>query len=269
MATYPTAPRCLWSGTTYLQTEPHTINAGKFWHHARAHGWTDRSQSRASAAPLAADRPGGWDMYSGPAAGPGDDPGMAGEGAQEQEKEEPPTFTELLAWALDAVRNADTDSEMALGAQIMGGFKRTDSQVTAALFRLLTEQESKGGQPIAASRRGVDLARCDSMVWLLPGYIPEKDQSLTYGPKGSGKILAAIRQAINLIDGVGFLGGEAPYRCCRVLFIASDSGIEPLKEAIEKSGLGDHPAITDDRFVVWAHAANQGQTAWDASLTGC
>jgi hypothetical protein len=151
----------------------------------------------------------------------------------------------------------------------MGRFKRTDSQVTAALFRLLTEQESKGGQHIAAPRRGVDLASCDAMAWLLPGFIAEKDQTLTYGAKGSGKTKAALRQAFNLIDGMGFLGGEDPARPCRVLFVASDSGVEPLKESIEKSGLGNHPALVDGRFVVWAHAANQGQTAWDAGLTGC
>jgi len=72
-----------------------------------------------------------------------------------------------------------------------------------------------------------------------------------------------------LIDGMGFLGGDDPVKPCRVLFVASDSGIEPLKESIENSGLGNHPAHADGRFVVWAHAANQGQTAWDASLTGC
>jgi hypothetical protein len=57
-----------------------------------------------------------------------------------------------------------------------------------------------------------------------------------------------------------------------VLFIASDSGADPLKATLQSMGLMDHPAMgegAEHRLVVWAHDAEQGRLAWDASLRGC
>ena len=56
------------------------------------------------------------------------------------------SYRELLSATLAAIRDNDTDTEMELRAEIMGRFRRSDVQINPALFRLLTAQESGGGE---------------------------------------------------------------------------------------------------------------------------
>lgn len=177
------------------------------------------------------------------------------------------TFQDLLAEALQAVRDGDEDVEMAARAAIMGRFKRTDSQVTAALFRLLTNEEGQG--PKKQPRRGLDLSRCQELTWLVEDFFPDFDEAMVYGNAGAGKTTAALHAAFAVIDGDSFLGSPPPSRTGRVLYIASDSGAAPLKKDLQAAKLLNHPAIADGRFVVWAHDAGQGQTAWACTLGGC
>ena len=51
------------------------------------------------------------------------------------------SYRVLLAATLQAIRNGNEDLEMSHRAEIMSGFRRTDSQINAALFTLLTRQE--------------------------------------------------------------------------------------------------------------------------------
>ncbi len=187
------------------------------------------------------------------------------------DSERPPaTWRELMAQALDAVRRGDDDAEMTVRAEIMGRFKRTDAQITQALFKDLTKAE--GGGITEAAYREVDLDQLDPMEWLLEGFIPANDITLLYGEGGAGKTTATLAMAFALINGKGFLDRESPAPRSRVLFIASDSGGTPLKTALHTLGLADHPSLAagDARhFHVWAHDAGQGAMAWDASLAGC
>ena len=180
-------------------------------------------------------------------------------------------FTELLEQALVAIRAKDIDTEMALRAEIMSRFKRSDPQITAALFRLLTEQET--GKPAGSTinAEALDLDSIEGMDALLDGFIPANDLGLMYGAKGSGKTLAALAMAFAAIDGTGFLDHSKPAHQVRVLFIASDSGATPLKAAMHDLGVADHPAIKgeDRSFFVWAHSTSQGMESWCASINGC
>ncbi len=180
------------------------------------------------------------------------------------------TYRELLAAALKAVRQGDDDAEMEARAEIMARFKRTDSAITESLFKLLTEQE--GGATTAPAYRSVNLANVHPIEWQLEGFIPANDLTLLYGQAGAGKTTAALALAFAVVDGTGFLDRDSPATPGRVLFIASDSGVSPLLTALHSIGLADHPANAPgegQRFFVWAHDADQGALAWDASLRGC
>jgi archaellum biogenesis ATPase FlaH len=180
-------------------------------------------------------------------------------------------FTELLEQALLAIRTKDLDTEMELRAEMMGRFKRSDTQITAALFRLLTEQET--GKPAGSTitTEALDLDSIEGLDALLDGFIPANDLGLMYGAKGSGKTLAALAMGFAAIDGTGFLDHSKPAQQGPVLFIASDSGAPPLMAAMQDLGVADHPAIrgADRSFYVWAHSASQGMSSWCASINGC
>jgi archaellum biogenesis ATPase FlaH len=180
-------------------------------------------------------------------------------------------FTELLEQALLAIRAKDLDTEMEIRAEIMGRFKRSDTQITASLFRLLTEQETgnPAGSTIAAE--ALDLDSIEGLDALLDGFIPANDLGLMYGAKGSGKTMAALAMAFAAIDGTGFLDHAKPAQQGPVLFIASDSGAPPLMAAMQDLGVADHAAIRGDHrsFYVWAHSARQGMESWCASINGC
>jgi archaellum biogenesis ATPase FlaH len=180
-------------------------------------------------------------------------------------------FTELLEQALVAIRAEDLDTEMEVRAEIMGRFKRSDTQITAALFRLLTEQET--GKPAGSTDKAeaLDLDSIEGLDALLDGFIPANDLGLMYGAKGSGKTLAALAMGFAAINGTGFLDHSKPAQQGPVLFIASDSGAPPLMAAMQDLGVADHPAIrgADRSFYVWAHSASQGMESWCASINGC
>jgi hypothetical protein len=215
---------------------------------------------------------GGW-----PAGDGADGFTAQGRGDQQQERQqqrqpdpEPLTYTQLIAATLEAVREGKADAEMGARAEIMARFRRSDSQITKALIDLLTTQES--GAVNRSTYGAVDLERTAGMDWLIEGFIPERDQVLIYGEAGAGKTTAAVGLAFAVIDGTGFLDRASRATQGSVLFIASDSGADPLKAALQSMGLMDHPALNPDaehRLIVWAHDADQGRLAWDASLRGC
>jgi len=181
-------------------------------------------------------------------------------------------FRELLVDAMTAICRRDEDAEMEIRAEIMGRFKRSDAQITAALFRLLTEQET--GRPAGETPRldSLDLDQIEGMDPLVDGFMPQNDLGLMYGAKGSGKTAAALAMSFAVIDGTGFLDHSKPADQGAVLFIASDSGAAPLMAEMQRMGLADHPATAKGsgrRFYLWAYSAAQGMTAWSASINGC
>ena len=216
---------------------------------------------------------GGWPADASTAQGRGDQQQEQPKQERPQQRQpdpEPLTYTELLAAALEATRSGQADQEMTLRAEIMARFRRSDAQITKALIDLLTTQE--GGAVKRSTYGAVDLERTAGMDWQVEGFIPERDQVLIYGEAGAGKTTAAVGLAFAVIEGTGFLDRASRATQGSVLFIASDSGADPLKAALQSMGLMDHPALNPDaeqRLIVWAHDAEQGRLAWDASLRGC
>jgi hypothetical protein len=190
---------------------------------------------------------------------------------QETPSSPPPlSWSELISSTLAAVRAGDEDAEMELRAEIAGRFRRNDSQVDAALFRLLTEQEA-GPKKEADSADSVDLRKVQGLDYLVEGFLPANGLGLAYGSKGVGKTTAAVALGFSVVEGRGFLDHSKAAKKGRVLFIASDSGAGPLRSILQDMGLAEHPALggPDQRFFVWAHEPDQGHRAWDVSVRGC
>ena len=208
---------------------------------------------------------------------PGKDTGAAADAGAADPTEPPPaTYRDLLATTLAAIRQQDDDTEMEARAEIMARFRRTDGQINAALFRLLTEQEQRSNGTAPTERptyRSIDLSKVVSLDWLLEGFLPANDQALLYAPAGAGKTTAALAMAFAVIEGSGFLDREAQPKAGSVLVIATDSGPAPLIRTLQDLGKADHPAIspTHDglRLHVWAHDTDQAALGWEASLRGC
>jgi len=190
----------------------------------------------------------------------------------EQQAKELLSYTALLKLTLQALQQRDQDTEMQLRAEIMTRFRHSNSQIDAALFRMLAEQET-GQNPSTTNRvESLDLDAITGMDPLVDGFLPDQDLTLLYGSKGSGKTLAALALAFAVIDSRGFLDHSRPAEQGGVLFIASDSGAAPLKAAMFELGLANHPAVKHgpgQRFYLWAYDPGQGMTAWDASIAGC
>lgn len=183
----------------------------------------------------------------------------------------PLSWSELIAVTLDAIRKGDVDAEMELRAEIAGRFKRKDSQIDAALFRLLTQEEA-GVETSQDCPDSVDMRSVAGLDYLVDGFIPANGLALSYGAKGVGKTTAAVAMAFAVVDGKGFLDHAKPAKPGKVLFIASDSGAGPLRNVMQDMGMADHPALVpgkDQRFFVWAHEASQGHMAWDVGIRGC
>jgi len=182
--------------------------------------------------------------------------------------DEPPqlTYRELLSQTLEAIRGGNEDEEMELRAQIMGRFKRSDSQINAALFSLLTKQE---GGTTTANYGAIDVDKIAPSRWLIDGFVPANDQALLYGEAGAGKTTAGLELAFAIIDGAGLLDRSAPAEQGKVLFISSDSGRRPLLTLMNHAGFDNHPAVRDGRFLIWAHSPEERRLAWDASVAGC
>lgn len=249
--------------SSYFGERPQKISPGSIWPYLRDNWGTDISRHD-----LRGKAHGG--AQQGQQAPPSDAPAAV---AQE---DEPPTYRELLASVLAAVEADDDDAEMAARAEIMARFRRTDGQIGAALFRLLTEQEQRRSgekQQQRPSYRSIDLSKVIGIDWLLEGFIPANDQALLYAPAGAGKTTAALGIAFAVIDGTGFLDRDTIPTSGSVLMIAADSGPAPLIRTLQDLGRIDHPALSGssetNALHVWAHDASQSAIGWDASLKGC
>jgi hypothetical protein len=225
-----------------------TRNAASFWAIAAEHGYgLKRSPAKST--------------YSlGPS--PGADPSRS--------EVEQRSWGELLDAMLLATVEGDDDELMRLRAEAITRFRRSDAQIDAALFKLHTHIEI--GSSAANEPESLDLSRISGMDWLIEGFVPDNDLTLLWGNAGSGKTTAALAAASSVLMGTGLLDHNQPAPIGSVLFIASDSGAQPLYAAMQDMGMADLLEVQDGpqkRFHVWAADADQGMTAWSADLRGC
>ena len=105
-----------------------------------------------------------------------------------------------------------------------------------------------------------------------PGFVIKNDLTLIYGNAGSGKTTVALGLAASLLQGKGFLDHQIETTSGRVLFIASDSGTQPLLSALQNMNMIDLPEYQEGaqkRFHVWAAEPDQDMLNCDISLANC
>lgn len=196
--------------------------------------------------------------------------GSGGQQPQQQpaDDEDDPTYTELLDATLAAIEAQDVDAEMLARATLGGRFRRNDDQINAALF---TRMRDRRVVPVQATADSVALNQIEGLEYLLDGWIIRGQLQLTYGPAGTGKTTLALAKALAVCRGKGLLDRSTGAEAGAVLYIATDSGPEALRKAIEDLGAEDDPHLhpgPDQRLFIWADAPEQGQQAWCSDVPG-
>ena len=105
-----------------------------------------------------------------------------------------------------------------------------------------------------------------STLWSTP-------TDLKYAPYGSGKTTTALALAWSVALGKSFLDRSDAGEPGKVLFIATDSGLGPLKKACDDLGIDSadpvlKPGDPEQRINVWGHEPGQGQASWCADVNG-
>ena len=181
------------------------------------------------------------------------------------------SYSGLIAATLQAIRDADENTEMAARAELKHRFRVSDEQIGTALFK------RHGAEKVAqvlATHDSVDMARVEQLDYLMDGWILKGDLVLTYGGYGTGKTTLALAKIHAHVTGTNLLDRDAPCAPGRALFIATDSGTGPLKKAMEDLRLDpdNSPLMTpghpDQRIWVWGHEPDQGQASWICDIHG-
>ena len=181
------------------------------------------------------------------------------------------SYSGLIAATLQAIRDADENTEMAARAELKHRFRVSDEQISTALFK------RHGAEKVAqvlATHDSVDMARVEQLDYLMDGWILKGDLVLTYGGYGTGKTTLALAKIHAHVTGTNLLDRDAPCAPGRALFIATDSGTGPLKKAMEDLRLDpdNSPLMTpghpDQRIWVWGHEPDQGQASWICDIHG-
>ena len=94
---------------------------------------------------------------------------------------------------------------------------------------------------------------------------------MKYAPYGSGKTTTALALAWSAALGKQFLDRSEAGEPEKVLFMATDSGLGPLKKACDDLGIDpDDPVLKpghpDQRICIWGHEPAQGQAYWCADI---
>jgi len=192
------------------------------------------------------------------------------EAAADAKKGAPMTYTKLIKALLAATIDGKDDEAMTLRAEAMNHFRRTDSQIESALFKLHIKNETHGKRITPPD--SLDLSSISGMDWLIEGFFPDKDISLIWGSAGTGKTTAALAASRAVLLGTGFLDHQKQAENGSVLFIASDSGASPLVATMQEMAMIDLVEVKEGPgklFHVWASDPDQGMQSWASDLRGC
>ena len=188
----------------------------------------------------------------------------------ESPEDREPTYLELVDATLAAIKAGNINAEMDSRRELKQQFRLSDEKISAALFKRLTDAEVEVVKP---SHRSVDLGRVEQLTYLKDGWLPKGDVAHWYAPYGSGKTTTALALAWSVALGKSFLDRSDAGEPGKVLFIATDSGLGPLKKACDDLGIDpDDPVLKpghrDQRIHVWGHEPGQGQASWCADING-
>ena len=195
-------------------------------------------------------------------------PGHLARGSDAEDRE--PTYLELVDATLAAIKAGNINAEMDSRRELKQQFRLSDEKISAALFKRLTDAEVEVVKP---SHRSVDLGRVEQLTYLKDGWLPKGDVAHWYAPYGSGKTTTALALAWSVALGKSFLDRSDAGEPGKVLFIATDSGLGPLKKACDDLGIDpDNPVLKPghraQRIHVWGHDPGQGQASWCADING-
>ncbi|QNJ06280.1 DNA/RNA polymerases family protein [Synechococcus sp. MEDNS5] len=183
-----------------------------------------------------------------------------------------PAFSTLMEKLYDAVVKEDEDREMSIRAELWENYRCREQTVEIRLFKLL-QKRAIGFKPNQKTkRRGVSFRSIAGTEWKLPGFLPSNDITLVWGMRGSGKTRLALEISVQGMQGQGLLDRPANLNPTKVLFIASDSGGDPLKEELQDMGFDvDNDPLFDpstDLFELWCYSQEEQQEAWGCGIRG-
>jgi tetrahydromethanopterin S-methyltransferase subunit B len=180
-------------------------------------------------------------------------------------------FQEILNDLYEAVVDDELDEEMRFRRELWDSYRLNDEKADRRLFRLL-KSKALGFSPTQTKRkrRGVSFKSIKGTDWKLPGFLPANDITLLWGMRGAGKTRLALEMAMALMNGTGLLDRSAKAEPCKVLFMASDSGGDPLREELQAMGLDpdDDELFSEDRWELWCHSTEEQQEAWGCDMRG-
>ena len=180
------------------------------------------------------------------------------------------SYSGLLEATLAAITSCNDDEEMNCRRELKTIFRLSDDKITSDLFKAFTKSKVKKTQQ---KHDSVDIREVEQLTYLKDGWLPKGDVALWFSPFGVGKTTTALAAMWAIVTATPFLDREDPGKPGKVLFIATDSGIGPLKKSLDDLQIDlNHPYLTpghsEQRIWIWGNASEQGHESWCADIRG-
>ena len=179
-----------------------------------------------------------------------------------------PKFSDFVDSLYLAITNHDVNKEMEVKRDAFKAFGTRTDVLEKKCFDLLPLKASgRNSLNCKPSKRTNVALKGKGLDWQLAGFIPANDITLIWGARGSGKTRFGLEAANSLLKGEAFLDRRTKCNASKVLFLASDSGLEPLEEELEAAGLSEEFSKNPNWFL-WCHDTESQQEGWGADLKG-
>ena len=180
------------------------------------------------------------------------------------------SYSDLLEATLAAIKSCNDDEEMNCRRDLKTIWRLSDDKITSDLFKAFTNSKVKKTQQ---KHNSVDLREVEQLTYLKDGWLPKGDVALWFSPFGVGKTTTALAAMWSIATGQKFLDRSDPGKPGKCLFIATDSGVAPLKKSLDDLQIDpNHPYLTpghpEQRIWFWGNASDQGHESWRADIRG-